>query len=97
MKIKPRDENGKLPYYAWPGDYPLLYYTVDGGTLCSACANGENGSLASELLDKDCPNDWQWLLVALDVYYEGPAVECDHCGCFIESAYGDPYESEGNE
>lgn len=85
-----RDENGKLPAYAWPGGYPIFYLTADNGILCPDCANGGNGSLASEHLDPECPDDNQWRLVACDVHYEGGSLECDHCGAEIQSAYGDP-------
>lgn len=29
-----RDENGKLPAYAWPGGYPIFYIASDNGVLC---------------------------------------------------------------
>lgn len=80
-----RDENGKLPAYAWPGGYPIFYLTADGGSLCAACANGENGSEASE--EHDAPADWR--LDASDVNWEDPALCCDHCGARIESAYAE--------
>ena len=34
----------KFPAFAWPGGYTILYLTADGGELCAACVNGENGS-----------------------------------------------------
>lgn len=85
-----RLESGKLPAYAWPGGYPLYYLTADNGILCPACANGENGSLASADLDPNCREDRQWLLVDCDVHYEGAPLVCDHCNAEIESAYGNP-------
>ena len=33
----PRD-NGVLIHTAWPGGYPIVYYTADGDTLCGECA-----------------------------------------------------------
>lgn len=84
-----RDDDGTLPAYAWPGGYPVTYLCADGGTLCPACANGENGSLASESLDPDCPDDNQWRLVGQDIHYEGEPIVCDHCGASVESAYGE--------
>ncbi len=80
-----RDSNGKLPAYAWPGGYPIIYSTSDGAWLCPACANGENGSDANEASD-----DPQWRLIACDVHWEGPDLQCEHCNADIESAYGDP-------
>lgn len=84
-----RDEDGKFPAYAWPGGYQLIYYMADGGVLCPACANGENGSEASETSD-----DKQWRIEAVEVYYEGPTLQCDHCCCDLEAAYGDPDQSK---
>jgi hypothetical protein len=81
-----RNDDGKLPAYAWPGGYPIYYVCTDGGVLCPECANGENGSEASER--KDAPHDWR--LEGADIHYEGPPLVCDHCGTEIESAYGDP-------
>lgn len=85
-----RDEKtGKLPARAWPGLYPLFYMTADNGILCPACANRENGSIASESLDPECPDDNQWRIVASDVNWEDESLYCDHCSQRIESAYGD--------
>lgn len=85
-----RDEDGTLPAYAWPGGYPVLYLCADNGILCPACANGQNGSEASESID--APADWR--LVAHSIHWEGPAEICEHCGAEIESAYGDPDEPD---
>lgn len=76
----------RLPAFAWPGGYPIIYYAGDGACFCAACVNGENGSDAPDA-NADDP---QWTIEAADVYYEGPAESCAHCGAAIESAYGDP-------
>ena len=90
--MKPvRNESGKFDAYAWPGGYQIVYLTADGGTLCPACANGDNGSDAS-----DTSEDPQWQIIDQDVYWEGPALTCDHCHADIASAYGDP-DAEGNQ
>lgn len=34
-------ENGKLPALAWPGGYPIYYYTDDGSMLCPDCAEDD--------------------------------------------------------
>ena len=86
MAIKleiPREIDGKLPAYAWPGGYPVLYILEDGGVLCPACANGENGSEAQV---QDTP---YWNIVGYDCNWEDPSVHCDHCGARIESAYAE--------
>ena len=36
-------------------------------------------------------------VVAGDVYWEGPNIECEDCGGLIESAYGDPDEDEDED
>ncbi len=84
-----RDENGKLPAYAWPGAYPLVYITKSGTTLCPSCANdwGEYGPDPAYSRDP---------VVEGDVHWEGPPIECGADGCSndIESAYGDPDEDD---
>lgn len=71
-----RDDNGKLPAFAWPGGYPIVYFTRDGMTVCPDCANRETDAAQAP--------------VSGDIYWEGPAMSCDDCGAEIESAYGDP-------
>lgn len=78
-----RDEQGKLPAYAWPGGYPMYYLTADNGVLCPDCANQPD-------VDYTDPHDKQWHIVAGDVHWEGEAMQCDHCNGQIESAYGEP-------
>lgn len=80
-----RHSDGKLWSHTPVGCYPLIYFTRDASSLCPACANGENGSEASENHE-----DKQWDLTSAEVYWEGPPIQCDHCGAGIESAYGDP-------
>jgi hypothetical protein len=70
--------------------YPLRYYTADGDSMCADCVNGLNGSLAPDP-DSDCE---QWTIVACEVYWEGPTLNCSHCYAKIESAYGDPENPE---
>ncbi len=73
--------NGKLPAFAWPGGYPLMYLDRENSTLCADCA--------TKSLD-DADEVPQFKPVAYDVYYEGPTIQCDQCNADIESAYGDP-------
>jgi hypothetical protein len=79
-----RNADGTLPAYAWPGGCPLFYLTDDGGVLCPDCANGKNGSEASEHAE---PRSG-WRLVGCDAHWEGTPHQCDHCNACIESAYG---------
>lgn len=83
-----RDDNGKLPAYAWPGGYPIIYICDDGGVLCPACANGENGSEAyTGEYQPELGRDWH--IAGSQVHWEGPAEHCAHCNAIIESAYGE--------
>jgi hypothetical protein len=76
-----RQADGKLPAFAWPGGYPIVYLAKDNGILCPKCANEYS---------PDRGNDEQLEPVAYFVHYEGPAEQCDNCYASIESAYGDP-------
>jgi hypothetical protein len=73
-----RDERGRYPANV-DGGYPILYYSKDGSTLCARCASEE---------DTSDP------VVGADIFYEGPAEMCEDCNAVIESAYGNPDESE---
>ena len=88
-KTLPRNSDGKLAEFAWPGGYPIYYLTEDNGVLCPGCANGLNGSCAYTEDQKDNFNeDAQWHIIAADVHWEGDSIFCDHCQREIESAYG---------
>ncbi len=100
-KLPPREPDGKLPAYAWPGGYAIVYYTQDGGSLCAGCANGENGSEATTerrdgFTDPVPSDEAQWLLVAAEPYWEGPVKHCDHCNKELPSEYGDPDEEKND-
>lgn len=83
-----RDGGGKLPAYAWPGGYPIIYVMGDGEVLCPACANGENGSEAYEPKDANPNHDRQWTIAEQVIHYEGEPETCAHCNATIPSAYG---------
>lgn len=82
-----RTSDGKLPAYAWPGGYPVIYLDRDNSLLCAECATRS----------LDDPDEIpQFKPVAADVFYEGASQFCDGCNVEIESAYGDPdVESDG--
>ena len=87
MFFDPRDytqKDGTLIAYAWPGGYPILYYTVSGDVLCAACA-------LCALASDDDP------VKAAEIHYEGPPLECADCGEWTESAYGDPNAPDKEE
>lgn len=77
----PRDSNGKLSAYAWPGGYPLYYVMDDGEVLCPACVNDPSNP-AHEAGAAD-----GWRIVGADVNYEDANLYCAHCNKHIESAY----------
>jgi len=74
-----RESYGALPAYAWPGAYPVAYYTGNGLMVCHVCADEPDTSDPA---------------VAYDMYMEGPAVRCEDCGRWIASAYGPVEDSE---
>jgi hypothetical protein len=76
-----RNTDGKLPAFAWPGGYTLVYMTHDGCDLCADCAT-------KELDDPDGVDP----VISGDIYWEGPDMTCDECSRVIESSYGDPDE-----
>lgn len=70
----PRDDDGKLSAYAWPGGYPIYYFDAEGNVLCPTCANKDGYSSP---------------VVAADVNYEDASLFCDDCSTRIESAYAE--------
>lgn len=82
-----RNDDGTLPSFAHPGDYPIIYYFQDGGVCCPDCVNGKNGSIAYIGESPDGIEDAQWKIIGYDVFYEGEE-QCEHCGGILESAYG---------
>lgn len=84
----PRNSDGTLAAFAWPGGYPITYLLADNACICPACANGRNGSCASVYHE-----DKQWQIVAAFIRWEGPIEQCEHCNADMESAYG---ETEDN-
>ncbi len=84
-----RNDDGSLPAYAWPGEYPIYYLCQDGGTLCPACANGGNGALAYVGKAPDGIDDGQWQIVGQEVNYEDDSLFCDHCNAKVQAAYVD--------
>lgn len=79
QKLRATTSDGTLPAVAWPGGYPMTYYTENGFIVCPRCAN-----------DPD-PSD---PVITGDVYWEGPTLYCDDKGEAIESAYGDPEDDK---
>lgn len=80
---QPDGSGAQYPAFAWPGGYPIYYFTEDNGTLCPECANGRHGSEAGNVNP-----DPQWRLIGCETHWEGEPLTCDHCNAQIESAYG---------
>jgi len=84
-KLPNRDSDGKLPAFAWPGGYPILYLDGSDEVLCAACAT----RLA------DDPEEFEkYKPYAFMIHEEGPTVYCENCNAPIESACGDPDAEE---
>lgn len=83
----PRNDDGTLQEYAWPGGYPIFYVVKDGGTLCPKCANDNKARTLEG--DDDCPDDNQWLIIAAEINWEDSSLQCDNCNKRIESAYAE--------
>lgn len=80
-----RDDEDQLPAFAWPGGYPLTYFTTDGEVLCASCATVE----LDELCEGDTPRDETLGLLAWwQVHWEGPDETCANCYRSLPSAYG---------
>jgi uncharacterized protein YbaR (Trm112 family) len=71
-----RDEEGKLPRWAWPGCYPMMYYTRDHLVICPDCANKDDVNPEQEV-------------VAAEANWEDPDLYCEDCNERIPSAYAD--------
>ena len=69
----PRDEDGQLSAYAWPGGYPIYSLDRESNTLCPPCAN----------------NDTDQARMMARINYDDHTLCCDECSTRIETAYGD--------
>ena len=71
---KLKDKEGKLPNFAEPGGYPIIYVDEESCVLCADCASKENA--------------YSTEVIAYDILWEGWPVHCEDCNKEIESAYG---------
>lgn len=72
--------------YAWPGGYPLFFLCDDGGVLCCQCVKAQRRNIIESIAHKQRDG---WRVIAKDINWEDPHMECEYCGDHIESAYGD--------
>lgn len=75
----------RAPYTDF-GGYPLVLIMSDCAFVCADCAKSEYREISVSTRNRD--ND-DWRAMGVYPYWEGPAESCAHCGCDIESAYGD--------
>lgn len=79
-----RQDDGKLPAYAWPGGYAVAYVTDDGEFLCAGCVNDptnpvhEGGEADGWRIDGYQTADWH------DVGEDDWT--CAHCNATIDPA-----------
>lgn len=77
----PRLSTGKLQKYTSVGCYPLFYVTGDSKCLCPDCANE---------VDEDPEiKDTQGVIIAANINWWTPSLDCDECSQQIESAYAE--------
>lgn len=81
--------------WAWPGGYPIVLITNDGEYVSPGALSKDKNAIYSALWD--IRNRISGRIVGADVYFEGPRVQCAYTNADIESAYGDPDESENME
>jgi len=76
----PRDNDGQLSAWAWPGGYPLFYFDAADSVLCVTCARR---------VESEGPEVWDVALMPqwASINYEDNSLFCDECGYQIESAY----------
>lgn len=79
----PRDDDGRLSKWAWPGGYPIFYLDVENNTLCANCARKS---------DEDPDEVPQFKPVDAGINYEDPSLYCDQCSERIASAYAEDEE-----
>lgn len=70
----PRDSDGRLSKWAWPGGYPIYYLDNENNVLCPDCANKPGYSTKP---------------VTTDVNWEDSELFCDDCNKRIDSAYAE--------
>lgn len=90
----------RLPEFAWPGGYPIVYFDKQGNTICPECARKAEEEYRLGVLGEFCSwaageeeytGDWgreEYRPAHGDVYWEGDPLQCDECFRPIESAYG---------
>lgn len=60
--------------YAWPGAYPLVLVTDDGGVLCAPCVRGNFRQIVTTHARSG------WMPAHVDIAECFDDNSCDHCG-----------------
>lgn len=81
----PRDTDGKLSSYAWPGGYPLYYLDGENAVLCPDCANK---------METDSGWDDSQKAESVNANYEDTDCQCEQCYQYINPAYMTEAEAE---
>jgi hypothetical protein len=77
--------------FAFPGGYPTYLVMSDYGVICVHCAEKERELIFEATIENGMP---EWKPIAQEINYEESDLICDHCGNYIESAYGDNYRAD---
>ena len=72
--------------------YPIVLWLSDGEPMHPTCARK-----TALQLGRTYRNRYEPRPLGLNAYWEGPDLQCVECGEPIESAYGDPDESETDQ
>lgn len=89
MKIKTVFDFNKalsIGPYAWPGGYPFYFVCSDGESIAFKVAEKEASLIRDSVISQD--DTGGWLVVAMEINWEGANMYCVQSGQKIESAYG---------
>jgi hypothetical protein len=78
--------------YAWPGGYPVFFFTAYGEALSFEAVKGNWREVCAAMMHKGSAKDWE--VVSSYINWEDPDLYCAHTGERIESAYAEPEEGE---
>ena len=73
----PRNDDGTLQAWAWPGGYPIYYLDGDNSVLCPLCATVND---TDEQIDRFRPQ-------ACGINYEDMNLYCEECQEYMAPAY----------
>jgi hypothetical protein len=92
QELRQHFHRGRALPYTWPGSYPKIFICNDGGVLCPDCLTKNRVQVFRSTHEGQRDG---WALEGVDVNWEDPALNCDHCGKRIESAWAED-ETEAN-